>query len=145
MMRRIRLLWVEPPGALQGWEADASDQLLERGSIELSPDCDFPGPDGQYRLVDEEVWRTMEPHDPAPTFLHDSYQAFLEKWVNSLPDAANEVAVVARVRDAVIHLVESRLAGDPVAFPASVTVTTTEPTRQGMAVVGRCVIVRPAA
>ena len=144
-MRIVRLLWVEPPDALRGWEAEVSDQLLERGSIELVPELGLPGPSGTYRLLPEELWRTMHPHDPVPTFLHESYEGFLEKWVNSLPDAADEVAIVGRVRDAVIQLVESRLAADPKAVPASVTVTTTEPTPQGMAVVGRCVVLRPSA
>jgi hypothetical protein len=85
----------------------------------------------------------MTPEDPVPTFLHESYEAILEKWVNSLPDAAAEVAIVARVRDAVIQLVETRLWADPEALSVSPTVTTTEPTRQGMAVVGRCVVLRP--
>jgi hypothetical protein len=143
-MRRIRLIWAEPPNELQGWEADADEKLLEQGFIEFGGECDFAGPSGRYTLLSEEIWRTMVPHDPAPMFLHDSYQAVLEKWVNSLPDAANEVAIVAKVRDAVIHLVESRLAADPTAFSASVTVTTTEPTAQGMAVVGRCVLLSPA-
>jgi hypothetical protein len=144
-MGTVRLVWVEPPDALQGWEAEVSDQLLERGSIELSPELGLAGPSGTYRLLPEELWRTMHPHDPVPTFLHESYEGCLEKWVNSLPDAASEVAVVGRVRDAVIQLVESRLAADPQAVPASVTVTTTEPTPQGMAVVGRCVVLRPNA
>ena len=144
-MHTVRLLWVEPPDALQGWEAEVSDQLVERGSIELTPEFGLPGPTGAYRLLPEELWRTMHPHDPVPTFLHESYEGLLEKWVNSLPDAANEVAIVGRVRDAVIQLVESRLAADPLSVPASMTVTTTEPTPQGMAVVGRCVVLRPNA
>jgi hypothetical protein len=142
-MRTIRLVWVVPPHVLQGMEAETDDPLIDQESIELSDGCQFPGPSGRYRLVPEEVWRTMDPHDPAPTFLHESYQAVLEKWMNSLPDAANEVAIVARVRDAVIQLVESRLAGDPRAVSASMTVTTTEPTPDGIAVVGRCVVLVP--
>jgi hypothetical protein len=47
------------------------------------------------------------------------------------------------VRGAVMQLVEARLAADPRAFSASPTVTTTEPSRQGMAVVGRSVVLRP--
>ena len=144
-MRTVRLLWVEPPDVLQGWDAEVSDQLLERGWIELTPEHGLPGRMGVYRLLPEELWRTMHPHDPAPTFLHESYEGYLEKWVNSLPDAASEVAIVARVRDAVIQLVDSRLAADPQSVPASITVTTTEPTPQGMAVVGRCVVLRPNA
>ena len=143
-MRRIRLLWVEPPDAVQGLDAETEERFLEQDSIELGADCAFPGPSGSYRLVPEEVWRTMEPQDPAPIFLHESYRAVLEQWMSSLPDAVDEVAVVARVRDAVIQLAESRMAADPRAVSASMTVTTTEPTGQGIAVIGRCVLLVPA-
>ncbi len=143
-MRTVRLLWVEPPHDLHGVEAEADENLLDRGVFEPGDERGFPGPSGSYGLLHQELWRTMVPHDPAPIFLHESYEALLEKWVNSLPDAAAEVAIVARVRDAVMQLVETRLAADPQAFSASPTVTTTEPTNQGMAVVGRSVVLRPA-
>jgi hypothetical protein len=143
-MRRIRLVWVAPPDAVQGLDAETEERFLEQDSIELGADCEFPGPSGSYKLLPEEIWRTMEPHDPAPTYLHESYRAVLEKWMSSLPDAVDEVAIVARVRDAVIQLVETRLAADPRAVSASMTVTTTEPTGQGIAVIGRCVLFVPA-
>jgi len=129
---------------LQGVEARSDDGVTDRVAIEPTGESSFPGPAGSYRLLDEEVWRTIAPEHPMPTFLHESYEVLLEKWVNSLPDAAAEVAIVARVRDAVIQLVETRLTADPEALSASPTVTTTEPTPQGMAVVGRCVVLRPA-
>jgi hypothetical protein len=140
----VRLLWVEPPQVLHGLEAEVDDSALDRGAMVTSAASGFPGPSGRYQLLPDEFSRTMGPDDPRPTFLHESYEAGLERWVNSLPDAAAEVAIVARVRDAVIQLVETRLAADPQALSASPTVTTTEPTNQGMAVVGRCVILRPA-
>jgi hypothetical protein len=143
-MRAIRLLWVEPPDALQGYEADVDEDVFDRGRIERSADDGFAGPCGTYRLLTEECWRTIVPTDPVPIFLHESYEAELEQWVNSLPDAAAEVTIVARVRDAVMQLVETRLAADPLAFSASPTVTTTEPTPRGMAVVGRGVVLRPS-
>jgi len=142
-VRTIRLIWVERAGALSGLVAEVDDAVLDDGIIRAHPGGGFPGPPGRYDLLAEEFWRTMEPGDPAPAFLHESYEALLEKWVNSLPDAAAEVTIVARVRDAVMQLVEARLAAEPEAFSASPTVTTTEPTRQGMAVVGRAVILRP--
>jgi hypothetical protein len=138
-----RLIWIDR-SRLVGVEVEADDRVLARGVIEPDPASGFPGPPGRYRLLGAEFWRTMEPEDPAPTLLHESCEALLEKWVNSLPDAAAEVAIVARVRDAVVQLVESRLAADPRAISASPTVTTTEPTRQGMAVVGRAVVLRPS-
>jgi hypothetical protein len=143
-VRTIRLLWVEPPHALRAIEAEADHSVVDRRAIQPSAAAGFPGPAGSYELLPEEYWRTMEPGDPAPVFLHEAYEALLEKWVNSLPDAAAEVSIVARVRDAVMQLVETRLAADPEAISVSPTVTTTEPTPQGMAVVGRCVLLRPA-
>jgi hypothetical protein len=142
-VRITRLIWIDR-SRLVGVATEVDDGVLARGAIEPDPASGFPGPAGRYHLLGEEFWRTMEPEDPAPTFLHESYEALLEKWVNSLPDAAAEVTIVARVRDAVMQLVESRLAADPRAISASPTVTTTEPTRQGMAVVGRSVVLRPS-
>ena len=143
-MRNIRLLWVDPPRGVHAVEAEADHGIVDRGTIQPKAAAGFPGPAGSYELLPEECWRTMAPEDPAPVFLHEAYEALLEKWVNSLPDAAAEVSIVARVRDAVIQLVETRLAADPEVISVSPTVTTTEPTPQGMAVVGRCVLLRPA-
>jgi hypothetical protein len=143
-VRAVWLLWVDQRCDLQGVEAEVTEVAVELGVIESRAAGGFPGPAGGYRLLAEELGRTMVPQHPLPVFLHESYEAQLEKWVNSLPDAAAEVAIVARVRDAVMRLVETRLAADPQAFSASPTVTTTEPTQAGMAVVGRSVVLRPA-
>jgi hypothetical protein len=143
-VRTIRLIWIEQSHALASATGEADDSVIRRGIIEPAAAGNFPGPAGSYRLLVEEFWSTIEPHDPAPTFLHESYEGLLEKWVNSLPDAADEVTIVARVRDAVMQLVEMRLAADPEAISASPTVTTTEPTPRGMVVVGRSVVFRPA-
>jgi hypothetical protein len=143
-VRLIRMLWVEQPIGLHGVQGEADQDVLDHSAIEPLAGSEFPGPPGAYRRLPEELWRTMYPDDPTPVFLHESYEVGMERWVNSLPDAAAEVAIVARVRDAVMQLVEARLAADPQAFSASPTVTTTEPTIQGMAVIGRCVVIRPA-
>ena len=142
-MLTVRLVWVEPPQDLAGVVAQVDDALAEGSTIEPSAETGFPGPSGRYELLPQELWRTMDPDDPRPVFLHEGYEAGLERWVNALPDAAAEVAIVARVRDAVMHLVETRLAADPEAFSASPTVTTTEPSSRGMVVVGRSVVLRP--
>jgi hypothetical protein len=142
-VRTVRLVWVEPPQGLAAVVAEVDDALALGGAIEPSAETGFPGPSGRYGRLSQELWRTMDPDDPAPVFLHESYEAGLERWVNALPDAADEVVIVARVRDAVMQLVETRLAADPQAFSASPTVTTTEPSSRGMVVVGRSVILRP--
>ncbi|MGY1740191.1 MULTISPECIES: hypothetical protein [unclassified Blastococcus] len=143
-MLTVRLVWVEPPQDLAGVVAEVPESVVAQRAIEPSPGTGFPGPPGRYGLLHEELWRTMDPEDPAPVFLHEAYEAGLERWVNVLPDASAEVAVVARVRDAVMQLVETRLAADPEAFSASPTVTTTEPSSRGMVVVGRSVVLHPS-
>lgn len=143
VMPSVRLLWIEPPMSMKGWEVEVDQRFLDEGTIEPAPGS-FPGPAGTFRLLSAEACFTLEPHDPAPTFLHESYESRLETWMNSLPDAAEEVAIIARVRDAVGQLAESTIAGDPKAFSTK-TVTTTEPTNNGIAVVGRCLILQPAA
>ena len=142
-MQVVRLVWVESTRTLAGVVAEVDDSVVEEGVIDPGGAAGFPGPPGRYVLVPAEVWRTMDPDDPAPVLLHESYEAGLERWANALPDAAVEVAIVARVRDAVMQLVETRLAADEEALSASPTVTTTEPSRQGMTVVGRSVVLRP--
>jgi hypothetical protein len=117
----IRLLWVEPPNAMQGWEGEVDQSVMDAGEIEPNAASHFPGPTGAFRLLSEEHWRTMAAghgQSPAPVFLHESWAADLEKWVNPLPSAAQEAAVVGKVRDAVMELVDSRLATNPEAFPA---------------------------
>lgn len=104
---------------------------------------EFHGPAGTYRLLSDEHCFAMHPDAPVPTLLHQSYEAHLEKWMSPLANAADEVATVARVRDAVIKLADSRLLDEPDSITFS-TVTTTESTPQGMAVIGRCVILQPA-
>lgn len=146
VMVTVRLLWVDPPMAMQGWEVEVDRSLLETGRIEPQPDS-FPGPAGSYLLLPEEQWRTLavqQGESPAPTFVHESYSARLEKWVQSVPDAVDEIAIIARVRDAVTELAETRVAADPAAFSVGPTVTSTEPTPQGIAIVGRCLILQPS-
>ncbi|RBY75652.1 hypothetical protein DQ239_16390 [Blastococcus sp. TF02-09] len=138
------MTWIEPPDELAGVVAEVAGAALAAGVVEPRAGTGFPGPPGRYRLLPEELWRTMGADDPVPVFLHESYEAGLERWTSILPDAAAEVAIVARVRDAVMHLVQTRLAADPEAFSASPTVTTTEPSPRGMVVVGRSVVLQPS-
>jgi hypothetical protein len=143
----IRLLWVEPPSAMQGWEGEAEPSVMDAGELEPNVASNFPGPAGKFRLLPEEHWRTLAAghgQSPAPVFLHEHYKADMEKWVNSLPDAAQEFTIIARVRDAVSRMVDTRITSNPQAFSACPTVTSTEPTHDGVAVVGRCVVLRPA-
>ena len=142
-MRTVLLLWVEPP-RLEGVGAEVDESVVARGFIDVGATGGFPGLSGRYRLLPDEFSRAMVADGSEPVFLHESYRAGLEKWVNSLPDAAAEVTIVGRVRDAVMQLVQTRLANEPDAVSASPTVTTTEPTSRGMAVVGRSVVLHPA-
>lgn len=142
-MPTIRLLWVEPPHALQGWDIEAPQRIVDEGRFEVNPG-EFHGPAGTYRLLGPDECFAMHPEGPVPLFLHESYETVLEKWSNFLTDTADEIAIVARVRDAVERLADSRLAGNPAAFTPKPTVTTTEPTNDGIAVVGRTVVFRPS-
>jgi hypothetical protein len=139
----IRLLWITPPMTKNGWEAETHQSIVDAGKIHVRSG-EFPGPEGTYHLLPADQSVTIEPHDLTPTFLHESYEGRLEMWMQSLTDAADEIVIIARVRDAVSQLADIRLVGNPNAFPAGPAFTTTEPTAQGMAVVGRCLILQPA-
>lgn len=142
-MPTVQLLWVNPPRDLRGWEIEVPESVIDEGVIEAAGD-DFEGPAGAYRLLPTEHCFALNHENPMPLFLHESYDAHLEKWANTLPDAAEEVVIVGKVRNAVIQLASSRTDADPDAFSATPTVTTTEPSPQGMIVVGRAVVFQPA-
>jgi hypothetical protein len=132
---------------LGGLSGDVPRSVLDNGRIEPKPSHAFPGPQGAFKLLPEEYWRTLAAgfdQAPAPVFLHESFEARLEKWVQPIRDASRKVAVVGEVRDAVTTLVDSRITADPQAFSVTPTVTSTEETNHGTAVVGRCVVLRPA-
>lgn len=142
-MPRARYCWIEPRKSLQGCEAEM-DLTAESLDSFTPSDGDFPGPEGTYTLLTEERWRIMNLEEPLPVFLHEACAEYLEKWTFSISDPADEIAAVAEVRDAVIALVDSRLAKHPEWFPASSTVTSTENTARGLEVVGRCLLIGPA-
>jgi hypothetical protein len=139
-MRTIRLMWATGPNAVEGWQLDVDQEVLDAGEFEPE---NIPAPAGTFRLMPEEFWRTIGMDDPMPIFLHESYEANIEKWIKPLSAGDSEVAVVGEVRDAVIELVNQRLSADPRATSISSTVTSTEMTPQGRAVVGRCIVLRP--
>ena len=142
-MQTIRLLWVDAPRAIQGYQGDVDDQVLADG--EFRPNVPgFPGPPGTYHLVPDEVWRWMEPADPAPIFVHESWHLNIEKWVQPIASASEEASAAGRARDAVIELVEQRLKQTPGAFSTGPTHTSTEHTNGQLAVVGRCLVLSPA-
>lgn len=141
--RTIRLMWVDSDRELRGYQGEVSPRYVEDGWIVPRTVDTFPGPPGRFLLLPEDLWLVIDPADPTPVFLHDSYQAFTETWVQPIGSPSEEVAAARRARDAVILLVESRLAAEPHAFSITQTVTRTEFLNGELAVVGRCVMVRP--
>lgn len=139
-MPRMRLLWVDPFHGLGGVEGDIPDDVLQGGELVADADAS-PGPAGIYRLLSDEMCETLNRADPTPTLLHAANKANLVTWMESLPHLDQEAATAERVRKAVFDLVEARLAADWV--HSSAIVTATESSEGGLAVVGRCVVIRP--
>lgn len=138
-------MWEEGPNEVTGYQYDASQSVMNAGELDPSSDSDFPGPSGVFKLIPEEFWRTIDVADPAPVFLHEAYSAHIEKWVQTVPSPSQEVAIIGKVRDSVMELVDQRLAAEPRAFPVSPTVTAPEHTAHGPAITGRCIVLQPAA
>lgn len=144
-MNPVRFMWYDPAGAARYCDVSEYESSDSRPrSVKPPQDPDFPGPNGDYRLLDEEIWRTISADDldPIPVALHEELDANLEKWETPLGSLAEEPAAVIRTRDAVMQLVESRLTNFPGSFSASATLTSTERTPRGISVVGRCVVLR---
>ena len=141
-MPRARYCWIEPRKSLQGCEAEM-DLTAESLDSFTPSDGDFPGP-GDLHAPDGGTVENNESGGTVTRVLHEACAEYLEKWTFSISDPADEIAAVAEVRDAVIALVDSRLAKHPEWFPASSTVTSTENTARGLEVVGRCLLIGPA-
>lgn len=124
-------------------EAEYDGTELASGMVTPNDD-DFPGLAGYYKLLDEEYSWTITYDNPMLVLLHESLSAHIEKWASPISDPSEEIQAVQEARDAVVRLVSSRLSNDPASFPGSSTVTSTEQTSRGLAVVGRCVVFRSA-
>ncbi len=143
-MPTVRLLWIDVENARHEYEGEVEQSVMAAGEIAPNAASNFPGPAGTFRLLPEEAWRTWNGQDPAPVFLHESWQAHIEKWAQPIPELSHEAEAVTRARKAVEHQVDGRVAENPRSH-TSWTVTRTEQTPQGLAVVGRCVVLRPTA
>ena len=142
-MPTVRFMWVESGDDVRGYQADIPQRFLDQGTVEPSP-ASFPGPPGPFHLLPEELSLTIDREDPAPVFLHESYRANIEKWLQPIRSLSEEAGAAGRARDAVIELVNSRLATNPKTLTVSKTVTSTEQVSGGLAVVGRAVVISPA-
>lgn len=142
-LHTVRFMWVGASREICGYQGDVDPTVLQQGWIEPNAASEFPGPSGKFRLMPPEHWGTIDREDPAPIFLHESYVSRIEKWIQPISNRAEEVRAIAEVRDAVIALVDSRVAADPRVIPVSSTVTTTESMQHRTAVVGRAVVISP--
>jgi hypothetical protein len=141
----IRLMWVDSEGALQGYEGDVDQSVMDAGEFEPNAASNFPGPSGTFHAVPREYWAAMNMEDPAPTFLHESYSAHVQKWIEFVPHPAQEAAIVGKVRDAVMELVDSRIAANPKTLTVSPTVTATKEVNGTRAIVGRAIVIQPVS
>lgn len=140
-MTAVRFMWPDSPSSMRFTETEYDDRELA-SRIVTPLDDDFPGLAGSYKLLDEEYSWTITCENPMLVLLHESMKAHIEKWVSPIADPSKEVQAVEETRDAVVRLVNSRLSNDPASFPGSSTITSTEQTSGGLAVVGRCVVFR---
>ncbi|CCH87987.1 protein of unknown function [Modestobacter italicus] len=143
-LHTVRFMWVEGSREIRGYQGDVDSAVLQQGWIEPNAASEFPGPSGKFRLMPPEHWETIDKEDPAPIFLHESYVSRIEKWIQPISNRVEEVRAIAKVRDAVIALVDSRVEADPRVIPVSSTVTTKERSQHRTAVVGRAVVISPA-
>lgn len=142
-MVTVRFMWPDSLPAMGFAEAEYDGTELASGMVTPNDD-DFPGLAGYYKLLDEEYSWTITYDNPMLVLLHESLSAHIEKWASPISDPSEEIQAVQEARDAVVRLVSSRLSNDPASFPGSSTVTSTEQTSRGLAVVGRCVVFRSA-
>ncbi len=137
-------MWVDPPNVLKGYAGDVDKEVLDRGEIAPNAASKFPGPTGMFRLMPEEHWRWIDPEDPAPIFLHETWISRIEKWVQPISGPGEDVRAVSAVRDAVMQMVDSRLISEPRTLTLTPTHTSTERVGKGFAVVGRCILLSPS-
>lgn len=142
-MATVVVAWEEPAGQLSAVEGDLPDDAVRQRELVADSDGD-PGPAGVYRLLSKEECLVLDMQNPVPVFLHEANEASLVTWLEPLPHAGDEAAVAERVRKAVFDVVEERIANDGVFTPSPV-VTSTERVRGSTHVVGRCVVIQPAA
>ncbi len=143
-MPTVRFKWVESGDDVRGYQGDIPQRFLDQGRVEPDP-AGLPGPAGTFRLIPEELWRTLDVGDSALVFLHESYRASIEKWVESVPQPSQEAAVIGKVRDAVGQLAESRIAAHPGSLIVGDVVTSPEQFRGAHSIIGRAIVISPAA
>jgi hypothetical protein len=143
-MRMVRLAWVEGFDELKGVEGEIDEGAIVGGNEIVSDGRSTPGPAGVYRALTQQVCETLDPEEPAPTFLHESHVAGIVQWSEPLQHKREEAAAAERVRKAVFDLVEERIK-QPGTFSASPIRTIGDKGRGGLQVTGRCVLIWRAA
>lgn len=137
-MERVILIWPgDRPDELSEAEAEFETAAVESGVVEVDGPSSVGEP-GTYRRLDREAEAllVLELEYPAAVFLHDDLRAQTETWVEPIAGLHEETDAVIRARDAVQQMMQSHL-DSGVAVRTSRTVTSTEDTARGLAVVGR--------
>lgn len=136
-MENVILIWPsDRPGELSEAQAQFEAEAVESGVVEVEESS--VGEPGTYRrLADaEEALLLAEVRDRVAIFLHDDLRVQSETWVEPISGLHEEAAAVIRARDAVQQMMQAHL-DSGVAVRTSQTVTSTEDTARGLAVVGR--------
>lgn len=136
-MENVILVWPsDRPGELSEGQAQFGTEAVESGVVEV--DESSVGAPGTYRRLanDEEALLLSDTKDRVAIFLHDDLRVGSETWIEPISGLHEEAAAVIRARDAVQEMMQSHL-DSGVAVRTSVTVTSTEDTTRGLAVVGR--------
>lgn len=97
-MTTVRFAWPTSLESVADCEWEITDAEVAEG--EYVAGSDFPGVQGTYRRVDDDMALTMRPNDPRPTFLHEGHEAHMETWMQNISDLSQEVTVAGEVRDA---------------------------------------------
>lgn len=139
-----RLVWVS-----DGQSYNRLDLLpledLDSGETEIFEDEAGAGgpPTGRYLLLREELGAVVQPNEPAPVFLHDTFKAYEKSWTQPLSDPREEPQAVEYVKQQVQNAVEHEITRGSI--PIGPTFTRSIETPSGFAVHGICVLVRRAS
>lgn len=138
---RVRLVWIDGGAGLNAVGGVPLDEL-EDGVTEVFADEVEPGGPtaGRYKLVREELGGAVNPNEPVPVFLHESFRAYEKSWIQRFGDDEDEIAVADNVKRQVQNSVEYEISGGAVPIGPTLTVGIT--THQGPAVYGMCVMAR---
>lgn len=144
-MESVILIWpTNQPGQnpLSDAEAQYDSAAVASGVITESGNGSVCLPGTYHRLPDDVAALILaQHHEFLPVFLHDTLAASTEVWIEPIASIHDEAGAVIKARDAIQQMMQSHL-DSGTAVRASTTVTSTEETAKGLAVIGRGVYYR---